>query len=303
MSRTLVSPVAGVVFNRGHELKAGPLHKTRWAVFGGVGSGKTSFGCSIPDAFYFDYEGKVEYVPQRAQKFVTCCTPTTLEENDKVADWLCSEKRRLKDDFPIKIVVIDTMDELLHGLVIPDLTKALMDDDDRKLGRDVTDYGSGGGGSKGWSMCTNRCLSMLSKFRSAGLGWVVLGHLREQKKTIRENGNTVEITGYRPAVNPGVYGGLYRQKVFLCHTGWTDVSVKGEPRTIKTKEDKTITIPGKATVERKAILSIRNSSSGDDVQIGSNVSLPPMLVVPEVGDAWNPVISKAYTEALEKLNP
>jgi len=286
-TQVLTCPVAGIQLNRGFD--PGPMAMTRWFITGANKTGQTSFGASIPGAFHIDLEDKLRFVETQYRKITGSAQPTTLQQLDAVVDWLCAEKKAKGDKFPIQHVVLDTSDELLYSILIPGMTKELVDGGwNCKAGQDVTDYGAGGGkGSKGWSMVTLRAASLLRKLKAAGMGWTSLGHQKLQINTIRQDGTMVDVTTRRPAVNPGFYGLLKNMAEFTVMTFLRNKETKTEKILKHHVTGKEYTVPqvSRSTV---GLLMIRESVGDSNEDIGSNVTLPAEVEVQQ-GRAWETV--------------
>jgi hypothetical protein len=183
------------------------------------------------------------------------------------------------------MVILDTIDALCFDLVMPGMTEEYRGHLKNAFD-DITDFRASDKGSKGWNMVTQRLLSYPSRLWAAGYGWFVNGHQRMRG------------TSLGPAVNPGVYGGLYRAAEFVTQTTVrvhsTAISVPktlANGQVIHTKTMRTA-LEGQLEVQRKL------ADSDTKVEVGGNFTLESPIILPiespwahGVVPAWNAAVS------------
>jgi len=299
MKQEITSPFKHIEFHNKYD--PGSIYNMRFFNGGEKNSGKSHFVASIPGVFVLDFEKKYHLIKPQYFKGHGWCCPKTLAETEEVVDWLIEQAKKLGDKNPIKFVAIDSVDELMMDIIIPDLTKKYMKPEQIADGKDVTEYGSGGkGGSKGWNLVTQAVLRQLRRLKNeGGYGWVVNGHLKYEKVEKQTQSGIVEVTKTRFAVNPGIYGGLYRQCEFLTNTSLLTVPEKKD-KTIKLKNGQEKVLKNQSTGEfvTTGIITIRPTIKDDSTaqHVGSNISMPPRIEF-EQGKAWE-VLEKAYQDAI-----
>jgi len=268
-----------------------PLERTRWFVMGPVKSAKTHFGASIEGGFMLDMEGKLCNVLPENRKLAGACQPTTLPEMDEVIKWVTTTKSVRGP------LVLDTLDSLLYDLIIPGITQELITNGWKpKAGQTACDYGSGGKGSRGWDMVTNRLLGMLSAVYAAGLGWVALGHVKTETVQVRIGGQVQDLVKSRPAINPGSYGGIYRMAEFLARTSLRQTTVTKEvPVTIPTATGVLQSMKMEEHTETNGVLTIWDTATENNCT-GSNLGMPAEIILP-LGEAWA-TVAQAYETSL-----
>lgn len=281
VTQKIICPVKGLeILSPDREYNPGDIMTTRWFNTGGVNTGKTSVAASIGGALMIDAEKKGRCAVSPKCHIVEV---STLDDMDELIAWLVADRCKT---FPF--VIFDTIDAIMSSLVIPGLTERLKRAKPDWAGKnpmsDITDYKSGQKGSGGWSTATNHCLGFLDQLQSTGYGWWVNGH---QKFS--------EAEGLRPAVNPGVYGGIYRMAMFKTQT-----ILRHETRTVK----KTVNLGGKDKVIDQAEkvlvgeLSVHTKIAGSTSPVMGNVALPEKIIVPRI-NAWSEVIVPAYQASID----
>lgn len=281
MSQIVSGMYGGVVVRRTQDRP--PLIQTPWFITGSVKSGKTSFLCSIERCLILDFEGKVRYVPDSVRK-AGYAHITKLSQLDSLMDQL--EKDAGNPNRPFDMVAFDTVDEAVYGVVIPDMTEELFKGrpDLSKQISDITEWKSSESGSGGWNDVTKRFLSYPKRLTMLGYGCIVTGHLREKQATIRENGKSMQITTYRPAVNPGVFGGLYRWAVFIGQSG---IRSKRTSRMGKTKDGRDCPV---LVEEQLGVMTLREKPGDSGAEAGANVSMPAELEY-KIGEGWTAALA------------
>lgn len=292
------------VWEPGSVVPRRPLARTRWYIAADNKAGKTSLGASIPNGFVLDCEGKMDLVPSAYRNpSLGFASPSNLQEVAAIIDWLVANKRTL----PYETVVIDTIDEFLYGEIIPGLT----DEYEKKLGNrwkveDIREYGSSDRGSRGWDIVYGRLRILMKSLWDAGYGWVALGHTREDEVRKIVNGQQMVTMKTRPAVSPGARNQLYRAAEFIGTLNWRtattteeQVLVGGEwipstPTLIAdlTSKSERILKKNNTATKRQCILSVTEKQAESEQKIGSNVSLPPEIIL-DLGAGWA-AVEKAW---------
>lgn len=245
------------------------MEALRWVIVGDVKTTKTHLLASIPDCLVLDIEDKMRHIAPADRK-ASYMVPRSFEELEGIIDWLCRERASL----PYKIVAIDTVDEMLHSLVIPGLSDKILGKS-RKGHEDIRDYGSSKGGSKGWDIVNTRVIGYLRRLYLAGYGWISIGHLKDRSVGDQK----VKVV----AINDGIKGGLYRSAEVIGVTKWKQLTVK-VPTSIPGPGGKTVTFE-KETVQATPIIEISTKLGDSDVVTGSNVNFPSEVVLTR-GNAW-----------------
>lgn len=294
-------PSGLVVVSPSDKVPIRELGKLRWGLYSKEKTGKTSFAISNPRMFVIDIERKCDLVEDgwRSGMFAQV---KTLPEFDSVIDWLCSKKHP-----DIDMVGIDTLDELLHGLVIPGYTvelKKQLNDLKKSIDFfDIRDYRSSGQGSGGWDMVNNRVLNYFRRLYAAGYSWMAIGHTKEKKINIRQpDGRFQELTVDRIAVPDGIRTGLSRMIEVAATLVWDDINTATDQVLLdgkwveRTEENLALaTAKGKPltrtenTRTRSLTLRIQEKVGDSDVSLGSNVTLPPRIALP-LGKGWEAVV-------------
>jgi hypothetical protein len=252
------------------------MEALRWVIVGEVKTTKTHLLASIPDCLVLDIEDKMRHIAPEHRK-ASYMVPRNFEELEGIVDWLVAKRAEL----PYKIVAIDTVDEMLHSLVIPGISDKVLGKN-RKGHEDIRDYGSSRGGSKGWDIVNTRVIGYLRRLYLAGYGWISIGHLKD--KTVGDQ--KVKVV----AINDGIKGGLYRSAEVIGITRWKQMSVK-VPTTIQGPDGKKIEFM-KEEVRPTPVIEISTKLGDSDVVTGSNVNFPNEVVLSQ-GNAWED-LRKAY---------
>jgi len=305
-TQTLKTPFGGnvTVYGPGSAVPARPLSRTRWFIAADHKQGKTTFGASVVNGFVIDVERKMDLVQAR-HPTNGWAGVSSLAEFDTLVQWLIKEKKNL----PYEMVVVDTIDELLHGILIPGLTEEYRTKlGDRWKVDDIREYGASDRGSRGWDIIYGRLMDIFRDLYAAGYGWIVLGHTREEEIRKIVNGVQMVHTKKRPAIPAGARVQIFRASEFIGTLHWKtsvvadpQVLVDGVwvPRTdelvarIKEKGGRLLERTAQSNV-RQCVLSVVEKESDSEVRVGSNVSLPPEIVLP-LGAGWQAILN-VYTQ-------
>lgn len=274
------TPIFGPDNNRNEQRE---FERLRKFFTGQIKTTKTTWAAaSGPHVFAFDVEDKYELAIHdlRNAGITSHClwtVPRTLSDFEVLVRWVCTEGKKAG----ITEVAVDTVDELLYGLVLDGLTKEFKEKYKTWTGDDIREFGSSGKGSKGWDIVNQRILGYFRAFHQAGLGWTAIGHVKEREVTRKKpGGGEDKFTIIEPSVNDGIRRGLYRAAELIGTFGWKattieipqpDLVVAGRDPIKRPPLQKTSTVPVLRLVQKQ----------GDQDQIaGCNVQLPEEIVLP-----------------------
>lgn len=206
----------------------------RYFILGLPGKGKTTYAASMPDTIHIDPEHTTEFCEDPK---VIPFRPANGKELQDFIDFLVAEGRAGRRIF--KHVIFDTAEKILQ-FIIPHLSEVYS----KKYNRTIEDIREFGEGGAGWGKVNTWFQDTLNDLHMAGYGWTCVGHLKEDTKTVRVNGEIQHKLTYRSALNPGVQAALYRDAQFI-------MMVRKETASVQVPME--ITLPGgkKATHNRE----------------------------------------------------
>jgi hypothetical protein len=266
------------------------LEDARLYVTGLAGEGKSTFICSIPDAWTLDFEGGDEGVPGRRGKYfdlrkaARAQKKTIFEIYHMIMEKLLAAGKAGKP--PCKRVVIDTHDawvELMGQRLLVEKSAGA------KTFEDIGELGMKG---HGHSLLQGRCKNALVALEDAGYTWAVVGHLTYVTTT--DPITYKESTKIRPILSKGYVGPVVR-KAELHVTINSSTSVEKMDKVVNGRTFKGI---DEKSVTRYSIYTRPTEAKAMEGKRRGVPNLPAKMEVPMV-DGWQ-VLKTAYDKAVEE---
>jgi len=267
------------------------LEDARLYVTGLAGEGKSTFICSVPDAWVLDFEGGANGIPGRRGAYFDLDAGakklgiSLYELFSKIFNKLIEDGKAGKP--PCKRVVIDTHDAWveLEG-------QHLLDTKNAKGVKVFEDIGELGQHGHGHSLLQGRCKQKLVALEDAGYTWAVIGHLTYITET--DPITYKESTKIRPILSKGYVGPVVRK---------AELHITINSRTAIEKHDKVVngrTFKGidEKSVTRYSIYTRPTEAKAMEGKRRGVPQLPARMEVPMI-DGWK-VLKSAYDEAVKE---
>lgn len=225
-----------------------PVQELQLLILGVQGHGKTTFGCSNPDAWILDFEGAAGNVRLGKAKRVKAVNMPALA---RIVDMLVEDAGRR----PCKHLVFDTVDKFME-LTILYLTDQINYQNADQIRRgektplnSVVHYGDRGAG---WYMVRDHMMRVFTRLSEAGYGWTALAH----EKTVRSEEGTRVIRELKPVAAPSILQAIWMESHFFGRVSREDrIIVRGKGADKVTAKKSTFTLEFSPTTggEEKAL--------------------------------------------------
>lgn len=266
------------------------LEDARLYVTGLAGEGKSTFICSIPDAWTLDFEGGDDGVPSRRGKYFDLRKAakelhvSIYEVYQMIMDKLFEAGKAGKR--PCRRVIIDTHDawvEMMGQHLLKEKSSGA------KTFEDIGELGMKG---HGHSLLQGRCKNVLVALEDAGYTWAVVGHLTYVTTT--DPITYRESTKIRPILSKGYVGPVVRKAELhitinsLTRTEKADKIING--KVYKGVDEKEVT--------RYSIYTRPTEAKAMEGKRRGVPQLPARMEVPMI-DGWE-VLKTAYDTAVKQ---
>ncbi len=266
-----------------------PVNQIRLTITGQPGAGKSTLLNSNPHLLSLDPErGGDTVADPQALRFTP--PPTTAPENlDKVYLRFVDQviARKLKGATDIKMIAIDTIDEMISLF-----QQALC------LREQCVDVGDvGGGHGKGYAIVRDSIFGMLDKIYRAGIGWALIAHTTT--KSVQVGQDTKQISTL--AISDSYKRAVFQKCEHMLFVEHGVEMVKG-PKEVKVVKGKRLEKEGKTTARKVRKLKTRPGGlwqGGDTNDVKVRVPITDELILPKVG-GWD-LFTKAYGDAVAVL--
>lgn len=263
------------------ERRAVTANRSRLALTGRPGTGKSTLVNSNPKALILDLEGAGMTIrdPQ-ALRFPSDMASLKHPADDIRKCFQVLVDNAGKPDMP-ETIVIDTLDELYDAFRRDLLQKHNLED--------VGDYKGGHG--KGYFVLRDEIIGWLDKLYRAGYGWCVICHIRPQTTA---DGAIIPTL----AVPPSVAGVIYQKCEHFLQVELT--SYANVTKTIKTSEGtKEVAVQKKLDKPQRYLSAASGRHARSDVydDVKARLNFPDQILLPPTG-GWAE-FEKAFDEAVQ----